>query len=79
MIEHLPPSAGALGFCDFSISSMSSSKALATWTSYRALASVQAQPNLSASFLPSSVLTWRCSGRRSLLLPTMQMGTFSLP
>ena len=77
--SHLPLSVGVLGFWDFSTSSMSSSNALETFSSYRALASVQAQPTLSASFLPSSELTCRCSGRRSLLLPVMQMGTLSVP
>lgn len=67
------------GACAFSISAIISSNALATLVSYAALASVQPHCSLSPSLRPSSTLTWRCSGRRSLLLPTMTMGTDSVP
>lgn len=76
---HLPLPAGAVGFCMRSISSMSSSKAFATLTSNLALASVQGQPSSAAMRIPSSFCTWRCSGRRSVLLPIITIGTFSEP
>lgn len=67
------------GFCDFSIWPMSISNALPTFSLYRALASVHPHWIFSESFCPSSAVTWRCSGRRSLLLPTMTIGTDSVP
>ncbi len=79
IIAHFPPSWGSLGFCDLSTWASSCSKALVTFWLWRALASVKEQLNLSASFLPSSALTCRCSGRRSLLLPTMTSGIHSTP
>ena len=77
--EHLLPSGGWFGFWDFSTSPMIRSNALATLSLSRALASVQAQLNSSASFFPSSGVIWRSSGLRSLLLPTMTSGTHSEP
>jgi len=74
-----PPPVGSLGFWAFSICPIMSSNALVTFSLNRALASVLAHLNSSASFLPSSTVTWRCSGRKSLLLPTMTMGTHSEP
>lgn len=79
MTAHLLPPVGSLGFCDFSICPIMSSNALVTFSLYRALASVHAQAHFSASCLPSSGVTWRCSGRRSLLLPTITTGTHSVP
>ena len=76
---HLLPPVGSLGFCDFSISAIMRSKALDTFSLYRALASVHTQRNSSAIFFPSSAVTCRCSGRKSLLLPTMTRGTQSAP
>ena len=76
---HFPPPVGWLGFWDFSISPIICSKALATLVFNRALASVKLQLNSSASFFPSSTGTCRCSGLRSLLLPTITSGTQSAP
>jgi len=76
---HLPPPVGWLGFWDFSISAIISSKAFVTLVFSRALASVKPQLNSSASFRPSSTGTCLCSGLRSLLLPTMTSGTQSAP
>jgi hypothetical protein len=56
-----------------------SSKALATLVSYAALASVHPQSSRSDNLRPSSKLTCLWSGLRSLLLPTMTMGTDSVP
>jgi hypothetical protein len=50
-----------------------------TFSLKRALASVQAHLNSSARARPDSLVTWRCSGRRSDLLPTMTRGTVSVP
>ena len=76
---HFIPPVGRLGSFDFSISVIICSKALATLVFNRALASVKPQLNSSASFLPSSTGTCRCSDLRSLLLPTMTSGTQSAP
>lgn len=76
---HLLPPTSSPGFCVFSICPINSSNALATFSSYLALASVHAHLNFSQSAFPSSGVTCRCSGRRSDLLPTMQMGTESVP
>jgi hypothetical protein len=76
---HLESPDGSLGFSPFSICSIMSSNDLVTFSLYRALASVKAHLNFSASSLPFSTVTWRCSGRRSLLLPTMVIGTHSVP
>jgi hypothetical protein len=78
MTRHLLPPAGSLGFWLLSISWIIRSNALSTFSLYRALVSVQAHLNSAASALPSSGVTWRCSGRRSDLLPTMTMGTQSM-
>lgn len=79
MRAHLFPPAGSPGFCPRSISPIMSSNAFATFSLYRALASVHAHLNSSPSARPSSLLTWRCSGRKSALFPTMTMGTESVP
>lgn len=79
MTRQLLFSGASPGFCDFSICPTRSSKARPTFSLYRALASVHPHWSLSDSFFPSSGLTCRCSGRRSLLLPTMTMGTDSVP
>ena len=67
------------GFCDFSICAIMSSNALATLLSYAALASVHPHLNFSDNLRPSSRLTCRCSGRKSLLFPTITIGTDSVP
>ena len=79
MMRQLLFSGASPGFCDFSIWAISSSKARPTFSLYRALASVHPHWSFSDSFLPSSALTCRCSGRKSLLLPTMTIGTDSVP
>lgn len=79
MTRQLLFSGASPGFCDFSICAIKSSNARPTFSLYRALASVHPHWIVSDSFLPSSGLTCRCSGRRSLLLPTMTMGTDSVP
>ena len=79
MTTHFVPPVGSPGFCDFSTSAIMSSKAFETFSLYRALASVHAHLNSSARALPFSGWTCRCSGLRSLLLPTMTMGTHSVP
>ena len=76
---HLESPEGSLGFSPFSICSTISSNALVTFSLYRALASVKTHLNFSANSLPCSAVTWRCSGRRSLLLPTIVIGTQSVP
>ena len=79
IIEQVRPPVGSLGFCAFSTSAIMSSNALVTFSLYRALASVQAHRNSVPSCFPSSIDTCRCSGRRSLLFPTMTRGTHSAP
>ena len=77
MTMHLLPPVGSLGFWLRSTSPMTSSKLLITFSLYRAEASVHAHLNSSARAFPSSGVTWRCSGRRSDLLPTTTRGTQS--
>lgn len=79
MTEHDFPSWASAGFWDFSICPIRSSKALETFSLYLALASVHPHWYFSDSLLPSSAVTWRCSGRRSLLFPTITIGTVSVP
>lgn len=76
---HLFPPVGWDGFWDFSICPIIKSNALETLKSRKALASVKAQWMSSANCRPSSRETWRCSGFKSLLLPTITKGTSSAP
>lgn len=79
MTKQFPLSAAWSGLWLFSISPIISSKERATFSSARALASVQAQENSWPSAFPSSGVTWRCEGARSDLLPMMTSGTDSEP
>lgn len=66
------------GLSSFSISATTSWKALMTLSLCFADASVHAHPSLRARALPSSWVTTRWFSR-SLLLPTMHIGTLSTP
>ena len=66
------------GLSSFSISMTRSWNAFCTFSLCFADASMNAQPSSRASCCPSSVLTTRCTFK-SLLLPTMHMGTLSTP
>ena len=79
IVIHLLPPVGSLGFWDFSTSVIICSNALVTLVLSRALASVKAHLNSSARSRPSLMGTCLRSALRSLLLPTMTMGTQSAP
>ena len=79
MTWHFPPPAGLSGSCDFSISAIIISNALATLVLFLALVSTQPHLSSCASFCPCSGAILRFASATSLLLPTITIGTESAP